>query len=199
MNTKIKKVTTKPSQKYNYNRQIDIATQTLERNMSLISNCDTKTSIVLTTIGGLLAIILTSDGFSTIYDIVVKCINEKSFCNVLYLSFLVGTICVLSVGLWNLVSALVARVDCKSVTDINLQSDSNIFFAGICRNPDYFTYEKKFIGMNESELLKQLIKEIYINSKIASAKYHKYNIGLKLSIIGFVFFIFVLLIGIYLY
>ena len=62
-------------------RKIEIATQTLERNIGFINNCDTKTSIVLATIGALLTIILTNDGLKAMLQIVTNCAEGKSFCN----------------------------------------------------------------------------------------------------------------------
>ena len=49
---------------------INIATQTLERNISFIANCDNKTSIVLASIGVLLTIILTNNGINEIFKII---------------------------------------------------------------------------------------------------------------------------------
>ena len=43
--------------------KIEIATQTLERNIGFVMNCDNKASIALAVFGGLLAIVLTSEGF----------------------------------------------------------------------------------------------------------------------------------------
>ena len=49
-------------QKLDY--KIEIAAQTLDRNINFITNCDNKTSIVLATFGVLLTIILTNEGRS---------------------------------------------------------------------------------------------------------------------------------------
>ena len=71
-----------------YKSQIEIATQTLERNIGFINNCDNKTSIVLAVIGVLLPIILTSDALKKIYEIIKTCIAQKTCCCILYLIFL---------------------------------------------------------------------------------------------------------------
>lgn len=47
--------------------KIEIATQTLDRNIGFVTNCDNKTSIVLATFGVLLAIILTNEGLNEIF------------------------------------------------------------------------------------------------------------------------------------
>lgn len=53
--------------------------------------------------------------------------------------------------------------------------------------------------MSKEDLLNDLIKEIYINADIASIKYATYNLGLKRTSIGFIVFVVLLLVGIYIY
>lgn len=177
--------------------KIEKATETLERNIGFISNCDNKTSIVLTALGVLLTIILTNDGLNAIFSIVRSCINEKTFCSILYLICFAITLVILFVGIYNLGSVLIAR------TSINVKRDnsshSRIFFSGIIKSGAFETYKEKFYAMNRQELLDELIAEIYINSDIATKKYNKYNAGLRLSAIGFLSFVLTLLIGIYIY
>lgn len=177
--------------------KIEKATQTLDRNIGFINNCDSKTSIVLTALGVLLTIILTNDGLNAIFNIVRSCINEITFCNVLYLICFAITLVILFFGMYNLGSVLIAR------TSTNMKGDnllnSRIFFSGIIKNGDFEMYKERFYAMNRQELLDELIAEIYINADIATKKYNKYNAGLRLSIIGFLLFILILLIGIYIY
>lgn len=54
--------------------KIEIATQTLDRNIGFVVNCDNKTSIALAAFGVLLAIILTNEGINEIFDIIKTCI-----------------------------------------------------------------------------------------------------------------------------
>lgn len=53
--------------------------------------------------------------------------------------------------------------------------------------------------MSKEDLLNDLIEQIYINADIASIKYATYNHGLRRMIIGFILFVVLLLIGIYIY
>ena len=53
--------------------------------------------------------------------------------------------------------------------------------------------------MKDNELLDDLISEIYINAEIAAQKYRRYNLGLRLAVLGFVFFALLILVGMYLY
>ena len=183
--------------KEDLNYKIEIATQTLDRNIGFITNCDNKTSIVLASFGVLLAIILTNEGLNKIFNIVKTCIASKTFCNILYLLCLAGAIIVMVLGMFNLGSVLVARTS----EEANGRKDENsrIFFVGIRKNGDYKTYNQKFLAMDRESLLNDLIEQIYINADIASTKYASYNLGIRRTAIGFIFFVALLLLGIYIY
>lgn len=181
----------------NYEDKIDIATQTLERNIGFVANCDNKTSIVLAIIGVFLTIILTNDGLNTIYGIINTCIEMKTFCSIMYLFALGVAIVVMVLGIYNLCIVLIAKTS-ETAEGVTL-TNSRIFFTGINRHENYEVYKAKFYEMSEQELLDELIAQIYINSDIASKKYNKYNKGVKCTIIRFGLFVVILLIGIYLY
>ena len=177
--------------------KIEIATQTLERNISFIASCDNKTSIVLTSIGVLLTIILTNDGLNEIFDIINTCLSIKPYCNLLFaLSFAISIV-VMGTGIMILGRVLIAKVS-EEASGIEAKN-SRIFFSGIIKNGDFSAYRNLFCSMTKQELLEELIAQIYINANIATPKYKDYNIGLKRTIIGFLMFIALLLIGIYLY
>mgnify|MGYP000991882184 CR=1 FL=1 len=175
--------------------KIEIATQTLDRNIGFVTNCDNKTSIVLATFGVLLAIILTNEGLNEIFNIVKNCIEVKSLCHIFYLICFISTIFLLVWGMFNLGSVLVAKTSEEALG--RKDESSRIFFAGIRKNGNYVAYKQKFYAMNN--FLNDLIEQIYINANIASTKYATYNLGLKRTIIGFILFVTLLLIGIYIY
>ena len=180
-------------------RKIEIATQTLERNIGFINNCDTKTSIVLATIGALLTIILTNDGLKAMLQIVTNCAEGKSFCNILYLVTLFSSVGVLIFGLWKLTSVLIAKTAPLPKGHSDKKGKSLIFFGGIVETGDSITYHKKFVAMRDSELLEELVSEIYINAEIANQKYRRYNQGLKCSVWGFALSVALFVIGYFLY
>ena len=140
-----------------YKSQIEIATQTLERNIGFINNCDNKTSIVLAVVGVLLTIILTSDALKKIYEIIKTCIAQKTCCCILYLIFLFFSVGIMLYGILCLGSVLIAKT-----AEANRDFSNN-------------------------------------NSHIASAKYSKYNRGLKWSVGGFALFVTMLIVGVCLY
>ena len=177
--------------------KIEIATQTLERNIGFVTNCDNKTAIVLAAFGVLLAIILTNEGLNQIFNIVKACIATKTFCSLLYLLCFAGAIFSMVLGMFNLGSVLVAKTSEEAIG--RKDENSRIFFAGIRKNGDYNTYHQKFCAMSKEDLLNDLIEQIYINADIASIKYATYNRGLRRTTVGFLFFVVLLLIGIYIY
>lgn len=177
--------------------KIEIATQILDRNIGFVINCDNKTSIVLAVFGALLAIILTNEGLNEIFNIVKTCIEVKSFCHIFYLVCFTGSIFLLVLGMINLGSVLVAKTSEEALGRQN--ENSRIFFAGIRKNCNYTAYKQKFYAMSKEDFLNDLIEQIYINADIASIKYATYNLGLKRTIIGFILFVTLLLIGIYIY
>lgn len=177
--------------------KIEKASEILERNIGFITSCDNKTSIVLTIVGVLFTIILTTDGIDTIYNIICSSISAITFFNLLYLFCFFVSLLILFLGICNLINILIART---YLNPTGIHSSKSIsFFSGINKYKDYKTYKKKFYSMSKQELLDDLVSEIYINADIATKKYNHYNRGLKLTIIGFLLFTVFLLIGLYLY
>lgn len=172
--------------------KIEIATQTLDRNVGFIESCDKKTSIVLTAFGALLALILANNGLNEIFDIVKSCVTVKSCCSMLYLFCFLGAILVMALGMFKLGSVLIAQTSERSIG--RRDDNSCIFFSGIRNGGDYDTYRQRFCSMEKEDLLNDLIEQIYAD--IASVKYAKYNLGLKCLVGGFAFFVVILLIGI---
>lgn len=177
--------------------KIEIATQTLDRNIAFVQNCDNKTSIFLAAFGILLTIILTNEGLDKIFHITKSCVETKTFCSMLYLVCFVGAILVMLWGMFNLGKVLVA----KTSGDIIERKDQNsrIFFVGIRKSGDYKTYNQRFCGMSKEDYLNELIEQIYINADIATTKYAIYNLGLRRTSAGFSMFVVLLLVGIYIY
>jgi hypothetical protein len=177
--------------------KIEIATQTLDRNISFIANCDNKTSIVLATVGALLTIILTNEGLNEIFNIVKSCIETKNFCNIFFLICFASATFILGIGLFNLGRVLVAKTTEEAIG--RKDENSRIFFAGIRKSGDYKTYNQRFYAMSKESLLNDLIEQIYINADIATTKYKTYSVGLRRTVVGFVLFVLLLLVGVYIY
>lgn len=177
--------------------KINVATQTLERNIGFVTNCDNKASIVLTIVGVLLTIILTNDGLKEIFRIVNHCIEANTIGSKIYLLCFVIATGILILGISKLGNVLVAKVSEKECEIEN--RNSKIFFGDIQKNETCESYKKDFRIMKNTDLLDDLIEQIYINARIANLKYTKFNKGFKITLIGFMLFVVVLIIGIYLY
>lgn len=182
--------------KPNIDYQIEITTQTLERNLGFISNCDNKASIILTAVGVLLTIILTSEGLASIKDILKKSLSQITFLNFIYMFVFFSSVIILLSGILFLISVLIAR---SGISETKGSKNSLIFFGGINSFNKIANYEKAIKKMDKKDLLDDLISQIYINSKIATKKYRRYNLGLKFTVIGFFLFIGVILLGHYIY
>ena len=192
MSTEKNSNNTKPNIDY----QIEITTQTLERNLGFISNCDNKASIILTAVGVLLTIILTSEGLASIKDILKKSLSQITFLNFIYMFMFFSSVIILLSGILFLISVLIAR---SGISETKGSKNSLIFFGGINSFNKIANYEKAIKKMDKKDLLDDLISQIYINSKIATKKYRRYNLGLKFTVIGFFLFIGVILFGHYIY
>lgn len=177
--------------------KIEVATQTLERNIGFVTNCDNKASIVLTIVGVLLTIILTNDGLKEIFRIVNHCIESNTTGSKVYLLCLIIATGVLIFGISKLGNVLIAKVSEK---ECGIEHrNSKIFFGDIQKNENCESYKKEFCIMKNTDLLDDLIEQIYINAQIANLKYTGFNKGFRVTLIGFALFVLTLIVGIYLY
>lgn len=188
----------KKIEKIDIDSKIEIATQTLERNIGFITNCDNKTSIVLTIVGVFLTVIFTNDKFiKAIILIINKCMSNGNCINIILFLLLLFSIVKLFYGMYKLASVLTAKISGDSNNEVS-KNNSMIFFSGI-NSRSYQDYHSKFYLMSKKELFDELISQIYINSYIASEKYNNFNLGLRQISIGLVIFIVVLLLSVYIY
>ena len=179
--------------------QIEEAKASLDRINGWINSCDSKAGTVLALIGVLLTIIFTNDGLTAMYNVLQKSIPPVNFCTVLYLGLLGISALVLGYGMVRLVLTLVARIDSNVYKESGMITDSVLFFGKISNRASYQIFQSDVLNMKKEDYLKDLLSQIYINSKIANEKHVNYNKGIKWTIIGFIAFIVIFLIGIYLY
>ena len=78
-------------------------------------------------------------------------------------------------------------------------TDSVLFFGKISDRASYQIFQNDILSIKKEDYLKDLLSQVYINSKIANEKYVNYNKGIKWTKIGFIAFIVMFLIGIFLY
>lgn len=164
----------------------------LDRTIDFIRNCDNKASIFLGIFGVILTIVLTTEGLNNLMSIIQTAVEQKTFCNILYLLMFFGFAIITIVGLSQIIKILGVQVDFSS--EKGLDGDSKIFFEHISKNK-YSCYKKKLLTVTEEEFLNDITSQIYINSCICRDKYRHYKIGLRLTLIGFCGFIVLWVIG----
>ena len=179
--------------------QIEESKASLDRINSLINSCDSKAGTVLALTGVLLTIIFTNDGMTEMYNVMKNIILPANFCTILYIAFWGISILMLCYGITRLILTLVARIDSNVYQEPGLITDSVLFFGKISDRVSYQIFQKDILNIKKEDYLKDLLSQVYINSKIANEKYVNYNKGIKWTIIGFIAFIAMFLIGIYLY
>lgn len=158
-----------------------------------INNCDTKSSIVLSFVGIILGIIFTTDYITKLFEIYKKIYLSTNLVNLLFLLFSIGSIICIIKGIIHLILCIRAKIDINN--EYGLITDSLIYYKSIAVNSNYKEYEEKMDKLNQDTLKKEIISQIYINSKICTKKFKNYNIGLKYSIIGISIFLILIIVG----
>lgn len=150
---------------------------------SWINNCDQKSGILLAIIGVVLSILFTKDIISEVKKTVFtpfieKFINNGNVSiepyNWIALILMIVTIIYLLNSCYNLFSSMIATTDSKKLQQKNpgLKKVSSIFFGSISN----MTFEN--FKNDKTDLKKDLLSQIYINSTIANQKFKHYNAGL---------------------
>ncbi len=168
----------------------------LDRTIDFIRNCDNKASIFLGVLGAILAIVLTTDGLGNLVSIIQTAFDQRTFCSILYLLILSGSIVATIFGLGCVLKVLGVQLDFSS--EPGLDRDSKIFFKHISRN-SYLCYKQKLLTSTEDNLINDITSQIYINSCICSDKYRYYKRGLSWSLWGIFSFIVLWIIGFFVF
>lgn len=127
--------------------------QTLDNVNNWISNCDTKTSIILGVIGVIISLLLSFDYIDTVYKIVLKLLevfNLLSFISVLIIVF---SIILLIIGVVYLIKVLLAKTNLEGINKNGLTKNSILFFSSISENEEFSTYKKKLLSYTEEDWL----------------------------------------------
>jgi hypothetical protein len=156
-----------------------------------ISNCDTKSSFLLTLYGVLLTIVFTSN---IIEKIDTTLSFKPSFSNIGWTSVL-NLISLLSLlafiffsikCLFYIYNTLKARIDDKIYTQEELNTNSNIFFQTIT-SKTYKEFKNNSNSETNEEFLNDLNSQLFINANIASEKFQAYNKSLFNAFMGLIF------------
>ncbi len=181
-------------QDFDIQSRIEIATQALDRNMGLVSNCDNKASIILALFGVLLGFAVSDNGLETIKNIVSEARGSETVFGALYLLCLGLSAAVIVVGICCIAYVLVARGTNKGQKK-DSEEYSQLFFREIANKGSFTRFSESFGAMTKEDVLKAVLNDIYENALIAKKKYKYYNIGLVLSAIGSLIFAVLLMVG----
>ena len=177
----------------------------LDRIIKFIHSCDTKASIILGIIGVSLIVFFTGGGIDNIKFIIINtylllpsCINIVCFIFLL-LKIILSFILIVS-GIIYILLVLYPKTDKSLFQQEGLDSGSIIFFGTIaekdfnkCRK--YLQYKDKLLNTTAENYENDIISQIYINGGICHKKHENFKRGCKLTFIGAILTILLLILG----
>lgn len=181
--------------KFNNMENIEKATKKLDSINQWISNCDTKSSFVLTFFGVVLTIIFTSKvGEEMIGSFSYQNadeINRKTVFNfflvLISLFFIISSL----ITFYQIYLTLKGRINDKIFGQNALNTNSNIFFRSIA-SKTFEIFEKESNSEDKLEYLNDLNSQVFINANIVTLKFKHYNkslLWMSISLITFLAFI----------
>jgi len=168
----------------------------LERTTKLIERSDTKASIMIAALSIIFGIIFRDSFIKIAKKIVKHNLETLSFCNILYLLISVAAILGLFIGLTYLITTLIPRLNKKYTEETSSGDDSIYFFDSVSNMAfnDFTKLYKSTIDDSQKQIL-QIEKQLYINSEIASQKYHFLKRGIFISFTSILSLIILFVIG----
>ena len=140
---------------------------------SWINNIDLKASFILAFLGILLGNILNVNNIKKFISIPI---NTMSLIEIL------RTIVVILLIISSMTSAILLILTLLARTKINNIPKSNYFFGNIA-NMDRIEFLNNFERMNEKTVKKEILNQVYVNSKICSCKSKLYNKSIKYIVV----------------
>jgi hypothetical protein len=161
--------------------KIESSTKKLELINQWISNCDTKSSFILTFYGVILTIIFTSTVGGTMIDslsyVKDEKVNKDSCLHFMIFILTIGFFITSIITFYQIYLTLKGRVDSKIYKQAKLNVDSNIFFGSIALK-SFDEFQIQSLTQTEDDYLNDLNSQIFINSNIVTKKFKHYNISL---------------------
>lgn len=170
------------------NKHIERSIKHLDAVQNWIGNCDTKSSFLFTFYGVIITIIFTSDILDYIVAIFsmtpTRNINFKSVVN--FTALVVNAVFIFSAFkvVFHVYNTLRARTRPEMYTQSGLKTNSVVFFNTISRL-SFNQFESEINNLTQSEYLKELNSQLYINSNIATEKFEQYNKSLYWVVVSF--------------
>ncbi len=157
---------------------IDKSAKKLELINHWISNCDTKSSFILTFYGVVLTIIFTSniggEMINSFSFTKAKEVNCESIGNFILLLTTITFFITSMVTFYQIYLTLKGRVDTKVYQQNGLKTNSNIFFGSIA-SKTFENFENESNNEDGLPYLNDLNSQVFINANIVSQKFKHYN------------------------
>lgn len=170
---------------YKLSDDLDKLHLTLDRTIGFISNCDTKVSFWLSSLGVIFTILFTVKipHFNFIVEKVSSLQSNIDGYFILGVFAFCLSLCLTVRGIYFLTQVLIAKTEC------NGYPNSKIFFGHIAKFSNYRDYFDKVQLTNLEQYKEDLISQIYTNSQICNEKFKNYNKGAKSCIYALPFLI----------
>lgn len=160
------------------------AYKALELTNSWINNVDTKASFGLAFIVALLAIVFYNAGtMPRAFEMLFKTKEEaNTLCCVIFSAILVS--CLYLTCLSAIISfffAIRGRIKNQNIKN-------SMFFFGSIATMSLNEFKARTMGMNDKDLIKDILEQVHTNSCICKIKFKFYNIGLGLLVLSVILF-----------
>ena len=175
------------------------ALNSLDRIISFINICDNKASIMLGVFGVIITLICTTGAINEIIRILDAATKSTLFYNIIYTTLLLASIAAIFIGLYKFISVLLAKTKTNDIKQNGIDLDSKIYFGHIAKTKSYEQYKKKVLSCDYDAFINDITSQIYINALICDSKFKKYNLGFMFSATGLVSFLFLWILGYYIY
>lgn len=175
---------------------IEDINKNLDRISKLIERCDSKASIMIAALSFIFSIIFRETTINKTKEIISLFYSEISFGNLIFLFLFVVSFLGVFVGFSFLIYTLNPQLS-KNYSKENVSNDDSIYFFKSIADSSFDTFKSQYEkNMNDIDLRKEnLLKQIYINSEIASKKYLYFQKGLYTSFISIISLVILFFIG----
>lgn len=151
---------------------------------------------MLAAIGVFLTIFITDSFFNNLKKIFNLFLEPLTFSSIFYFLLVIGAVGLFLLGVFNLIIVLVPNLsNDSSKYSTNISPINSIYYFEGISNSAHSEFENKVLTINQEEVIKDLIHQVYLNAKIATKKYHLYKYGVFSSTVGIAFLFVLYIVG----
>lgn len=175
----------------------DDANKALDNINMWITNCDTKTSIVLAFYVAIIALCFSTDFFDIQCDIFDFCFQDICCLKIVYFIVHLGSIITFVIGIIALLIVIIPKIIYK--TEPTKEFKSVLFYASIAKHtPTYSEYLKSVRKVkDEKQLLNDILFQVHSAALICARKFCYQKIGLILTMVSSIVFFISTIIGLF--